>query len=71
MLSGDGGGKPETSHGVVSYHKVTLRKKHRRNHSQGASGENHRRNQRACNEKNEVKQQEYEDSEKNNEDLEQ
>ena len=40
--------------GVVTYHKVTLKKKHRRNHSQRASGE-----------KNEVKQQAYEDSEKN------
>ena len=46
---------------------MTLKKKHRRNHSQGASGENPRRNhsQRACGEKNEVKQQGYEDSEKN------
>ena len=46
MLSSDVGGKPETSNGVVTYHKVTLRKKHRRNHSQRASGEkeNHRRN---------------------------
>ena len=26
--------------GVVTYHKVVLKKKHRRNHSQGASGEN-------------------------------
>ena len=43
----------------------------RRNHSQGASGENQRRNrsQRACGEKNEVKQQGYEDREKNIEDL--
>ena len=64
MLSGDGGGKPDTSHEVVTCHKVTLKKQHRRNHSQGASGENPRRNQRACGEKNEVKQQGYEDSEK-------
>ena len=39
MLSSDVGGKPETSHGVVIYHKVNLKKKHRRNHSQRASGE--------------------------------
>ena len=80
-LSSDVGGKPETSHGVVTYHKVTLkrstegttakepvvRENHRRNHSQGASGENPRQNhsQRACGEKEEVKQQGYEDSEKN------
>ena len=38
MLSSDVGGKPETSHRVVTYHKVTL-KKHIRNHSQKASGE--------------------------------
>ena len=25
MLSSDVGGKPETSHGVVTYHKVTLK----------------------------------------------
>ena len=29
----------ETNHGVVTYHKVTLKKKHRRNHRQRASGE--------------------------------
>ena len=34
-----GVGKPETSHGVVNYHKVTLKKKHRRNHSHRANGE--------------------------------
>ena len=60
MLSSDVGRKPETSHGVVTYHKVTLKKKkHRRNHSQGES------------EKKEATQQGYEDSEKNIEDLEQ
>ena len=60
------------SHEVVTCHKVTL-KNHRRIHSPGACGENPTRNhsQRACGEKNEVKQQEHEDSEKNNEDLEQ
>ena len=73
MLSSGVGEKPETNHGVVNNHKVTLKKKHRRNHSQSASGENQRRNhsQRACGEKNEVKQQGYEDSEKSIEDLEQ
>ena len=50
MLSSGVGEEPETNHGVVNYHKVTLKKKHRRNHSQRASGE-----------KNEVKQQGYED----------
>ena len=39
MLSSDVGGKPETNHGDVAFHKVTLKKKHRRNHSRGASGE--------------------------------
>ena len=43
------------NHGVVNYHKVTLKKKHRRNHSQRASGE------RIRDEKNEAKQQGYED----------
>ena len=38
--------RPETNHGDVTYHKVTLKKKQRRNHSQRASGgENHRRKQ--------------------------
>ena len=32
-------GKPETNHGVVNCHKKPLKKKHRRNHSQRASGE--------------------------------
>ena len=39
MLSSDVGRRPEPSHGVVTYHKVTLKKKHRRNHSQRTSGE--------------------------------
>ena len=43
--------KPEVNHGVVTCHTVTLKKENqRRNHSQ-----------RACGEKNEVKQQVYED----------
>ena len=32
---------------VVNYHKVTLKKKHRRNHSQRASGENHSRQEKS------------------------
>ena len=54
-LSSDVGEKPETNHKVVTYQKMTLKKKHRRNHSQRASGQKHG----------------YEDSEKNTEDLEQ
>ena len=46
--------KPETNHRIETYHKVPLKKKHRRNHSQRASGE-----------KIEEKQQGYKDSEKN------
>ena len=47
--------KSETSHVVVTYHKVTLKKKHRRNHCQRASGEREWSNATR----------EYEDSEKN------
>ena len=44
-----------------------VKEKYRRNHSQGAGGENPMRNhsQRACGQKNEVKQHGCEDSEKN------
>ena len=74
MQSSDVGGKPETSHGVVNTDGTTakepvVRKKYGRNHSQGASGANQTRNhsQQACGEKEELKQQGYEDSEKNTE----
>ena len=51
----------------VGRHKVILKEKHRRNHCQRASGEKLRQNhsQRDCGEKNKVKQQGYEESEKN------
>ena len=84
MLSSDVGGKPETSHGVVTCHKVTLRKKPQTKKSQlgeritdgttaeESSGENPRQNhsQRASGEKNEITQQGYEDSVEEHEDLE-
>ena len=64
MLSSGVGEKPDTNHGVVYHHKITQKMKHRRNHSQGASGENPRQDHsRRAGEK--VTQQEYEDSEKN------
>ena len=74
------GGAGEASR-RLKYHKVSLerirdkstakeqveKEKYRRNHSQGASGENPTQNhgQRASGEKNEVKQHGYKDSEKN------